>query len=267
MADSRPTAMRVVSLVPSWTETLIQSGVEVVGRTRFCIHPRQSVGKITVVGGTKGVDFAKIRDLKPDVVVMDREENTREMAERMEAPIFATHVTSLEDCARDLHMLGSLLQNPKLFEFAERFKKIAIMKRSTVTPATPEDWLKLPGVESWWRVPDNDIAQFVYMIWKNPWMAVCGDKTFIGSVWRNLGWGHLQMKFDCAYAKLDLDQLDPASTLLLFSSEPFAFHREKESLLRDLKYPCALVNGESFSWFGIRALRFLESFMEIGPEI
>ncbi|MDP6374701.1 MAG: helical backbone metal receptor [Pseudomonadales bacterium] len=70
--------MKVVSLVPSLTETLPACGVEVVGRTRYCVHPAGFVSDIAVVGGTKGVNWQKVADLAPDLVVMDKEENTRE---------------------------------------------------------------------------------------------------------------------------------------------------------------------------------------------
>ncbi|WP_428610259.1 helical backbone metal receptor, partial [Sedimenticola sp.] len=73
--------MRVVSLIPSITESLIDCHVNLVGRSRFCIHPVPQVGHIPVVGGTKQVDWQAMACLAPDLVVLDREENTREMAE------------------------------------------------------------------------------------------------------------------------------------------------------------------------------------------
>ena len=73
--------MRVVSLVPSLTETLLECGVEVVGRTRFCIHPADKVADIPAVGGTKEVNWQRCLALEPDLVVMDKEENTLEMAQ------------------------------------------------------------------------------------------------------------------------------------------------------------------------------------------
>ena len=70
--------MRVVSLVPSLTETLFALGLttkEVVGRTPWCIHPQDMVDHVMVVGGTKTPNLAKIRSLNPDLIVMDKEEN------------------------------------------------------------------------------------------------------------------------------------------------------------------------------------------------
>ena len=74
---------KVVSLVPSWTETLIEANVNVIGRTRFCIYPAQKVKDIAVVGGTKSVNIDQLSRLQPDFIVVDQQENTREMADQL----------------------------------------------------------------------------------------------------------------------------------------------------------------------------------------
>ena len=88
--------MRIVSMVPSWTETLLKAGVNVVGRTRYCIHPPKLITNIPIVGGTKDVSWDLVEDLKPDLVLLDQEENPLEMAEECPVPYFATHVNSIE---------------------------------------------------------------------------------------------------------------------------------------------------------------------------
>ncbi len=88
--------MRVVSLIPSWTETLLEAGVNVVGRTRFCVYPADKVRNIPAVAGTKNWDFAAIKALKPDLLLLDKEENPKWMAEQTEIPVFSTHITSIQ---------------------------------------------------------------------------------------------------------------------------------------------------------------------------
>src|SRR5437868_6660844 len=102
--------MRVVSFVPSWTETLLSSGVEVVGRTRFCIHPHEKVAAIPVVGGTKDWNLEKLRALKPDLLLLDQEENPKFMAEQSEFPFHATHIESVQSVAGALRAMGERLE-------------------------------------------------------------------------------------------------------------------------------------------------------------
>lgn len=86
--------------------------------------------------------------------------------------------------------------------------------------------------------------------------------TFIGSVLKQLGFSDLAGAADERYPKFDLHELDPQNEVLLFSSEPYPFARRKRELA-DLGFACALVDGESFSWFGVRALKFLERELNI----
>ena len=119
------------------------------------------------------------------------------------------------------------------------------------------DWTKLPGVLEWWRPPEQGITKVLYMIWKNPWMTV-SRQTYIGSMLTTIGIGKLMPEFQDKYPKITLAEHISPSTLILFSSEPYAFAKEREELLQ-FNSPMALVDGESFSWFGIRSLRFLGS--------
>jgi hypothetical protein len=95
------------------------------------------------------------------------------------------------------------------------------------------------------------------MIWRNPWMSV-SKQTFIGSMLETCGFGPFLRDFETKYPQIDLAAFKPANTLLLFSSEPYPFLR-KRSVLKPVTHPYAFVNGECFSWFGVRALKFLES--------
>jgi iron complex transport system substrate-binding protein len=245
--------MHIVSMVPSWTETLLEADADVVGRTRFCIHPGQKVAKISILGGTKNWDEAKLRAARPDVILLDREENTAAMGAFQEAPILVTHVRSTRDVALEMGRIAMELKLPDLEGLAERWTS-AVSKCQMVRP---ED---LPGLE-WIRRPTGNITKVVYIIWKNPWMAVSRG-TFIGSMLSLVVDRSLLFDSKEPYPQIDLGVLDPAATLLLFSSEPYPFGRRREEIL-GLPFPSALVDGESWSWFGIRSLRFLESIHEI----
>ncbi len=233
-------------MVPSWTETLLWAGVEVVGRTRFCLHPETVVGGIPIVGGTKDWNLDKVQAAAPDLVVLDQEENPLAMAEAG-LPYWASHVRGIGSMPEALSELAQQLQNSRLEALAQRWHKVLQRPRQV-------ELTLLPGVVEWGRRPRGEVENVVYVIWKDPWMAV-GPETFIGSVLAHLGLS--VYPFDKPYPQVELEAF-PESTLLLFSSEPYPFLRKREGLDR-LKTPYAFVDGESFSWFGVRSLRFLEN--------
>lgn len=249
--------MRIVSLVPSWTETLIEAGANVVGRTRFCIHPKDRVKAIEAIGGTKSFDIEKLRALKPDLIILDREENTKEMAElaMSVAPTFVTHVESVTDLPRELARLSAHLNNEELNNFATRFERVLLKPILALHNDSFARFINPHPVQENFKS-----TKFVYCIWKDPWMAV-GRKTFIASMLEQVGFEPNMMwpSGDEKYPKFEIETLAP-DVLILLSSEPFPFAKliVKEPAIFS-QNQVALVNGESFSWFGIRALRFLEA--------
>lgn len=241
----------VVSLVPSWTETLIAAGVPVIGRTRFCIHPEEMMEFIPAVGGTKDVDWDKVQSYKPDFVLFDKEENTLTMAKDCPVPWIATHVQSMQDMPKELLKLGDQFRAPQLYELAKRWEKVIqstpqISTQQAFPPALIE-WIK-PLTET----PDN----IIYVIWKNPWMAA-GHSTFIGSV---LEWFGLKIWNQEKYPEFTIDDFKQSKNLFLCSSEPYPFAKRRDAMM-ELPGAVALVDGEKLSWFGIRSLEFLESFI------
>jgi len=239
--------MKVVSLVPSWTETLLAAGLDVVGRTRFCIHPEQSVKNIPIVGGTKNWTWEKIVEIKPDLILLDREENPKFMSEQNTFPWHASHVQNISDMPDQLNQLAKLLNNSELQNLSDRWKNILPKKKHNALS-------DLPGIIEWGNRPTQPIKKVLYLIWKDPWMTVSQD-TFIGSILNMFGVELIQ--FPTKYPEINLDDYDPNETLILFSSEPYPFLKKKEDL-GYLAFPYAFVDGESFSWFGIRSLQFLE---------
>lgn len=249
--------MRVISLVPSWTETLIEAGVEVVGRTRFCVHPAERVASIPIVGGTKDIDWARVRDLGADLLVLDREENPRAFADEAPIPWIATHVMDVASAAEGLRLLADRIRNAELRAFADRYASVAL--------ATAREPGRGPGrgighalLRSWPAgLPSHDPV--IYVIWRKPWMAA-GSATYIGSVLRRLGFGLAELP-EGKYPVISEELLRVAFPL--FSSEPFPFLKKEKELRRDFPRG-AIADGEALSWFGVRGLRFLEECLSAG---
>lgn len=235
--------MRVVSFVPSWTETLIASGIEVVGRTRFCIHPESAVKAIAVVGGTKNILLDQVVALKPDLVLFDKEENNQEMYQLCldrGLNCYATHVIDLKSCGEEFLQLAKLVKNDQLAAWGNAYLSLQ--------PRTLSHFKKciLEGE----FVPS---ANYSYVIWKNPFMRV-SPNTFIGDVLRLFGVS-LCMS-EVKYPEISDEELK--KTFCLFSSEPFPFAKYYAEL-KAQGFNGVLVDGEHLSWYGIRTLKFLQS--------
>ncbi|MBC7371952.1 MAG: Fe3+-siderophores ABC transporter protein [Bdellovibrionaceae bacterium] len=236
-------------MVPSWTETLLLAGIPVVGRTRFCIHPEDLVQTIPIVGGTKDVKWDLVGDLKPDFILLDQEENPIEMAEESPCRVLATHVHSLETLQFELQRLGTEFQSQKLIAWS--------LQLQSILDRGPLEWNEdvIPALKDWVITPMRPGPRPVlYVIWKNPWMAV-GPNTFIGSVLHQLGAQVLHFLGEEKYPVIEIEDFKDA--LILFSSEPYPFHKKLEELRRD-GLAGAVVDGEAYSWFGIRSLEFLK---------
>lgn len=239
--------MRVVSLVPSWTETLLAAGVEVVGRTRFCIHPKIQVDGIPRVGGTKDWDWPRILSLKPDLILLDKEENPKFMGDQSEIPIHVTDIRSTKELPSELKKMGEVMGNEALKQFGEEWAEV-------IQRPIPKWSGEVPALIDWGVKPSTTDFEFLYMIWKNPWMSI-GRQTFIASMFRELG---VPLKdLEKPYPEIDLQDFSPADTVLLFSSEPFPFLKHRQDLVKE-GFAHAFVDGEKFSWFGLRSLNFLK---------
>lgn len=262
--------MKLASLVPSWTETLIACGADVVARTRFCIHPSESVRKILAVGGTKTVDWGKVKLVGAELLILDREENPKSFADESPVPYFASHIRSIQDLPRELDRMAELfsidepLVASRLQKLSERWQAVVGLAEQTKTRT--RKWSEFPGIVQWIKAPGEGLdsvpkgnSEIVYVIWKGPWMAAA-PQTFIGSMINSVGFGSYQRVADKPYPEFDLSELDPTRTVLLLSSEPYPFAKMKVSSEYPIAaFPRALIDGEAFSWFGLRSLEFLES--------
>ena len=159
--------MKVASLVPSITETLIEAGVDVVARSRFCIHPADRVSSIPSVGGTKDLDVQGLLKSGAEILVLDREENTKPMAEKSPIPIHALHIQSVADLPGSFEGLAHQLGAPGLKEIADRWRSALQVQYPSL--------LQPPALIQW--IEQGEFEQVLYLIWRKPWMAVRADTS------------------------------------------------------------------------------------------
>lgn len=255
-------SLRVISMVPSWTETLLECGINVVGRTRFCIHPDSCKAQIPVVGGTKDIQWDKVRALKPDILLLDKEENLAVMAEGSPCKVVVTHVEGLSSMPAQLAALAEHFteQGQALLSLKKRFEKVLQNPHRPWT-SLPE---KMPAQIDDLKRDLSNYEKIVYVIWRDPWMSI-SPQTYIGSVLQHLGAQNFLLENQSMYPQINLEKFDFEKTYFLFSSEPFPFLKKKEDL-KALNVQGCIVDGESYSWFGIRSLKFLEACLKtVGP--
>jgi ABC-type Fe3+-hydroxamate transport system substrate-binding protein len=216
---------RVVSLVPSVTETLVAWGVDPVACTRFCERPG-----FVHVGGTKDPDIAAIVALEPDLVVVDREENRREDADALRGEGLAVHV---------LHVRG-------LGDLDEQLGGLA----------------EAVGAESEWQplgpIGEPPATRTAYVpIWKRPWMAL-GEPTYGSSLLRALGIANVAAGAGEPYPNLTPSVAKArGADLVIAPSEPYPFGERHRAMLEEAG-PVAFVDGQDLLWWGARTGRALE---------
>jgi iron complex transport system substrate-binding protein len=238
---------RIVSLVPSQTELLYDLGLEdsIVGITKFCVHPYHFKSTKKIVGGTKNVHYDKIRLLKPDIIICNKEENTQEMVEELRkiCPVWVTNIATIEDNFQMITDFGQIFS--KRTEARKWNEKLAFA---------------LSDFKSF--IKDIPVRKVAYFIWKKPYM-VAGSGTFIDEM---LKLNHFQNYFDSKerYPQIELDKIEEECDLdlVLLSSEPFPFKAEDgyEIVKNTHNAQAILVDGEMFSWHGSRLLKAFDYF-------
>jgi len=236
---------RIVSLVPSQTELLVDLGLKdrLVGITKFCVHPKDLREEIQVVGGTKSVHSEKIYDLQPDLIICNKEENTAAMVRELEdiAPVWVSDIVTIEDSFEMIWLLGKVLG---VVEIASE-----IIERITSEKKAFEKFMK--------DKPSKNVA---YLIWKNPFMAA-GPQTFIHSLLRLNNFRNIIS--EKRYPKVTVGELRWAE-LVLLSSEPYPFKEADVSELKQkINADVQLVDGEYFSWYGSRLQAAFEYFKSL----
>jgi len=227
---------RIISLVPSQTGLLSDLGLdeEIVGITKFCIHPRAWLSPKKIIGGTKQYNFDVIHALEPDLIIGNKEENYEEGIVRLRTkyPVWLSDIVSLEDALAMIISLGEITMRKSQAEGIIDAIHIAFS-----------------------ALPEFDHHSVLYLIWRKPWMAA-GKKTFIHTMLERTG---LRNAIDDErYPELLPEQISALHPDYIFlSSEPYPFEEKHKEELMNL-CPAAkiiLVDGEMFSWYGSRLIK------------
>ena len=238
---------RIVSLVPSITELLfaLNLGDHVVGRTVFCVHPRDRIKTVASVGGTKQINADKLERLKPTHVIVNIDETPRRLAEdlaRSGYEVVVTHPIEVRDNLPLYRLVGALFHRE---EEAERFCARFEAAFAAVTEAAR-------GLRG---------RRVLYLIWKNPWMTVSRD-TYISRMLALVNWRTVADDPQNRYPTIELNEaLLSGTDLVLFGSEPFPFKETHIEAFR-AAFPAhatkaAIVDAEMTSWYGSRAIEGL----------
>lgn len=240
---------RIISLVPSQTELLHDLGLqdEVVGITKFCLHPDLWYRNKTRVGGTKQYHFDRIAELQPDLIIGNKEENEKEQIQALmdQYPVWMSDIYGLEDAYNMMLCLGDMLGK------SQRAQVLVEQTRSSFS-----------------NLSIGNGKRVVYLIWHKPIMAAA-NHTFIQEMLTQCGWTNALAE-QTRYPQLTMEALQSLNPdLLLLSSEPFPFS-EKHVNFYQQHLPntqVKLVDGEAFSWYGTRLLKSQPYLQELITEL
>ncbi len=247
-------AKRIISIVPSQTELLYDLDLEeeVIGITKFCVHPKKWFHSKQRVGGTKQLNIKIIEELKPDLIIANKEENNKEQIDELEKNyrLWISDTKTFPDALQMILSIGEITERTEKAkiianEIESKFKKLSFALQTK-----------------------NYKLKTAYLIWRNPYMAAGGD-TFINEMMK---YCKLENIFEHTnrYPAITEDYLLKNNCeLLLLSSEPFPFKQKHADELQK-KLPgvkIMLVDGEMFSWYGSRLLYAPQYFQQLISEI
>lgn len=227
---------RIISLVPSQTELLYYLGLKdrIVGVTKFCVHPQEARQNKVVIGGTKKVHINKVKDLEPDLILGNKEENTLDIVLELEqfCSVWMSDINTFNDAVKMFFHIGTLLK---------------VSKKANLLVNT---------IEQQFRSLNRATKQkALYFIWANPYM-VAASNTFINSILEKSGYQNAVGRLE-RYPQLTEKEITNLEVdVVMLSSEPYPFkEKHKDELKRLLPdAEIALVDGEYFSWYGSRLL-------------
>jgi len=240
---------RIISLVPSQTELLYSLSLEeeTIAITKFCIHPEQWFATKPKIGGTKTIDIEKVIGLNPDLIIANKEENTKEQVELLASlfPVWVTDVNNLEDAYQMIDDIGMITGKEKAAGMLKNKIKFSFnnyIQQNILTYSIPT----------------------IYLIWKNPYMTVGAD-TFISSMMHTAGFKNV-LADQSRYPEITVEQIKSTGCkLILLSSEPYPFKQKHINELQN-ELPgitIRLVDGEMFSWYGSRLLLAPDYFTKL----
>ncbi len=244
---------RIISLVPSQTELLVDLGLEenIIGITKYCVHPTRLKESKTIVGGTKKVNYKRIIALNADIIICNKEENTEEIVNELEKKfsVYVSDVTTINDSFK------------MILDFGQLFN------------AKPKADQLVTNIQSKLNAFNNFIEHYpskkvTYFIWKKPWM-VAGGNNYINDILKLNKFENIFENSPDRYLEVYIEYLtslnpDLKPELILLPSEPYPFKKEHvDELKKYIDCQFAFVDGEMFSWHGSRLLKALDYFREL----
>ena len=226
---------RIISLVPSITELLfdLDLGQYISGRTRFCIHPKEKVHRIPVLGGVMGLNFQEIEDKQPDLILASKDENAKgEITDlSKEFPVWVSDVHNLYDAISMIQTIGSMCNRNE--------KALAMTKQIEEAFSTLE------------HIPEN-VVRAVYLIWKNPLYTINRD-TFIHDMLKRCGIENVFASKEEPYPIITEKEIrNKKPDYIFLPSEPYQFKEKDVEFFRE-SFPnveIKRVDGEYFTWYG-----------------
>ncbi len=236
---------KIISVVPSQTELLfyLVNKERIIGKTRFCIHPKMDIEQAENVGGTKKLHLEKIAKLKPEIIFANKEENTREDLEWLfeRFPVWVSDIYKLQDALNMITQVGRIVgEENNAVQLADTIKV------------------------SFENLAQNNFGKALYMIWRNPWMTV-GSNTFIHEMMKYAGFRNAWEGEDARYPEISEEKIKELHPdWILLSSEPYPFKQKHINELHQLipKSKIVLVDGEMFSWYGVKLLASAKYFKQ-----
>ena len=240
---------RIVSLVPSQTELLFDLGLEefIFGITKFCVHPIYFRSKKTIVGGTKNPNYDKIKALNPDIIICNKEENTKEIIDECAkiCTVWTTNIITIDDNFQMIQDFGQI--------FNCNSKSQNLNNKLTFAISDFKIFIK-----------EKQVQKVAYFIWKNPYMVV-GSNNYINEILRLNKFENV-FEFNNfksnRYPEIQIETLENIKLDLIFlSSEPYPFKEKDKIEIHKYSYSkLEIVDGEMFSWHGSRLLLALQYF-------
>lgn len=244
---------RIISLVPSQTELLADLGLStrIAGITRYCIYPPEVYMSVPRVGGTKSLNIESIDSINPDLIIANKEENTKEIIEQLREKykVWVSDISNMEEACDMIFNIGQLTgtenKASKIIEdINKRFEKLEKEKHK------------------------NSSLRALYFIWRKPYMAVAGN-TFIHDMMSRCGFDNA-LYYETRYPELSIEKIKKLNPeIILLSSEPYPFSQKH---IKEFKEICPhariiLVDGEYFSWYGSRMRLASDYFSALHNEV
>jgi iron complex transport system substrate-binding protein len=252
LLENKPS--RIVSLVPSQTELLAYLGLDetIVGITKFCIHPSYIFKSKTRVGGTKKINFETIDKLQPDLIIANKEENTKEDILKLQKKyaVYTSQIETLNDSLKMTSDIGEIT-----------------MSQEKANKLISEIALNFDKLSSDFKTKQK--VKVAYLIWKNPYMTV-NKNTFIHHMLAANNFINCFEKHIERYPVITInDLIEQSPDAILLSSEPYPF---KEKDIEEIKKQLPttkiiLVNGEFYSWYGSKLKSSPKYFKQVYSQL